>query len=226
VTILHSSENKLVFVTQAIIPAFFQPNDIESEIQRLSCGFGQAQVLVADPRPGVPHAVLAAWGAVTLTPLDEDAMGALRRGEQIHRGLVAEFIGDTHRSARLGLPVYSIGGGPGYLWGASFDDTGKGSLRLSAVDATALGSPQSPAPISPSPALSYNSPPPPAAAPTAPSADELVSRERARAERAEKIVRAANKQLDYVTRFIQEHAKNPKLRRSLALLLAQTATRW
>ncbi len=53
----------------------------------------------------------------------------------------------------------SIGGGPGYLWGASFDDSGRGSLRISAVDASALGPTQSaplvtaaPSPSTPSPA--------------------------------------------------------------------------
>ena len=129
---------------------------------------------------------------------------------RIHRGLVAEFIGDAHKSARIGLPVYSIGGGPGYLWGASFDDAGKGSLRISAVDATALGSSKSPPTISP-PASSYTAPPPSTAPPATPSADELASRERARAERLDKIVRAATKQLDYVAQFITEHPKNPKL---------------
>ncbi len=74
-------------------------------------------------------------------------MDALRNGEQIRRGLIAEFIGDAHKSARIGLPVYSIGGGPGYLWGASFDDAGKGSLRISAVDASALAPPAQTAPL-------------------------------------------------------------------------------
>ena len=152
VIILHSSANRVAFITKAIAPAFFQPGDVDREIQRLSRGFGQAQRFNADPRPGVPHAVLVAWGAVTLTPLDEAAMDDLRNGEQIHRGLIAEFIGDAHKSARIGLPVYSIGGGPGYLWGASFDDAGKGSLRISAVDASALGPPQPPPlPVPPSP---------------------------------------------------------------------------
>lgn len=138
VTILHSSANKVAFVTQAIIPAFFEPGDVDREIQRLSRGFGQAKILYADPRRGVPHAVLAAWGAITLTPLDEAAMETLRHGEEIHLGLVADFIGDKDKSARIGLPVFSIGGGPGYLWGANFDEAGKGSLQISAVDASAL----------------------------------------------------------------------------------------
>jgi len=179
VLILHSNANKVAFITQTVAPAFFQAGDVDREIQRLSRGFGQAQILIADPRPGVLHAVLAAWGAVTLTPLDEAAMDALRRGEPIHRGLIAEFIGDANKSARIGLPVYSIGGGPGYLWGASFDDAGKGSLRISAVDASALGSPPVAAPNPPaaSPATPPTQTAPPVAvapSPTTPS-PEIVS---------------------------------------------------
>jgi hypothetical protein len=145
VSILHSSANSVVLITQTITPAFFAAGDIDREVQRLSRGFGQAQILKAGPHPGLPHAVLAAWGSVTLTLLDEAAMDALRRNEPPHRGLIADFIGDPHKSAQVGLPVYSIGGGPGFLWGASYDDAGKGSLRISAVDASALG-PTLPAP--------------------------------------------------------------------------------
>ena len=91
-------------------------------------------MLVRKPKPMANSCVLiivssdiakVIWGAVTLTPLDEEAMDALRRGDPIHRGLIAEFIGDAHKSARVGLPVYSIGGGPGFLWGASFNGAGK-----------------------------------------------------------------------------------------------------
>ena len=90
--------------------------------------------MTADVKPGLHHAILATWGDVTLTPLDERALEALRRGEEIHRGLIADFIGDPRKSARSGLPVFSLGGGPGFLWGADYDDAGKGSLRSSAVD--------------------------------------------------------------------------------------------
>jgi len=152
VTILHSSTNKVVFITEAVTPAFFAPGDVDREIARVSNGFGQAaRTLTADVKPGLPRAFLAAWGAVTLTPLDEAAMDSLRGGEQIHRGLIADFIGDARKSARIGLPVYSLGGGQGYLWGANFDDAGRGSLRLSAVDASEVGPAPAEATRTPSP---------------------------------------------------------------------------
>jgi hypothetical protein len=166
VMLLHSSSNEVVFITETILPAFFSPGDVDQEIERISKRFGQkARVLTADAKPGLPHAVLAAWGEVTLTPLDEIALDALRRVETIHRGLIADFLGDARKSARSGLPVFSIGGGPGFLWGATFDDAGRGSLRNSAANVDELGSPQAAtnAPIAPvsklrPPILSPNAP--------------------------------------------------------------------
>ena len=171
-TILHSSANRVALITKVIAPAIFRPGDVDREIQRLSRGFGPAQILSAD-RPDVPHAVLAAWGAVTLTPLDEAALGTLSRDEEIHRGLITDFLGDPHKSARIGLPVFSIGGGPGYLWGAKFNDAGRGTLQISAVDASALAplAPVAPSPLTPSPEIVPARPPqqPEAAVPATPS---------------------------------------------------------
>ena len=140
VTLLHSDANRVVFITEAITPAFFNPGDVDREIARISKGFGQAaRILTPDDKPGPAHAILATWGDATLTPLDETTLDALRRGEEIHRGLLADFIGDARKSAREGLPVFSLGGGPGFLWGTNFDDTGRGSLRISAVDVSEVG---------------------------------------------------------------------------------------
>jgi hypothetical protein len=168
VMLLHSSSNEVVFITETIVPAFFSPGDADREIERISKRFGQgARVLTADARPGLPHALLAAWGEATLTPLDETALDALRRGEAIHRGLIADFLGDARKSARSGLPVFSIGGGPGFLWGASFDDAGQGSLRSSAVNVDELGSPRTAS--NPPIVASMNAPRPPILSPNAPS---------------------------------------------------------
>src|SRR5262249_38481948 len=49
-----------------------------------------------------------------------------------------DFIGDFNRSAKEGLPIYRLSGGPGFVWVASFDQKGRGTLRLTAVDASAL----------------------------------------------------------------------------------------
>jgi len=189
VTILHSDANTAVFILQDVIPAYFSPADVEREIQRLSQNFGQAaRVLNGDARADAPHSVIAAWGDVTLTPLDESTMDELRRGETITAGLLIDFLGDSRKSAREGLPVFHMGGGSGYIWAAEFDDAGKGRLRITAVNPSLL-----PPTVAPPPA-----PPNPVPAPT----DE---------DRTARATAAANQQLDDAAAFIKEHSESPNL---------------
>jgi hypothetical protein len=82
-TILHSSSNTAAAVFQSVNPAHFAPNDAEREIQRLSQRFRQAaRIQNGDPRPEAPHSVIATWGEVTLTPLDQLTLDALSRAGQ------------------------------------------------------------------------------------------------------------------------------------------------
>jgi hypothetical protein len=55
--------------------------------------------------------------------------------------LLIDFLGNFARSAKAGLPVYRIDGGPGFVWAASFDLKGRGILRLAAVDASRFVAP-------------------------------------------------------------------------------------
>ena len=200
VTILHSDANIVVFILQDVIPAYFSPGDAEREIDRLSKYFGQAaRVLTGDSRPDAPHSIIASWGDVTLTPLDESTMEALRRGETITAGLVIDFLADSRKSAREGLPVFHMGGGAGYIWAAKFDDTGKGRLRITAVNPALLPA----GPVEQSQAIPYAAIAPPTPAPATPDPAQI---EKDRAERAERAIAAANRQLDDAASFIKEHA--------------------
>ena len=90
-------------------------------------------------RASFPIGILASWGKVELEPLDDDSIKALADGRRpTTKGYFIDFIGDFNRSAREGLPIYGLGGGPGFVWVASFDQKGRGTLRLTAVDASAL----------------------------------------------------------------------------------------
>ena len=205
VTILHSDANIAVFVLQDVIPAYFSPGDAEREIDRLSQYFGQAaRVLTGDPRPDAPHSIIASWGDVTLTQLDESTMEALRRGEPVTAGLVIDFLADSRKSAREGLPVFHMGGGAGYIWAANFDDTGKGRLRITAVNPGLLPA----GPVEQPPPIPYAPTPSPSPAPTTQDPAQI---EKDRAARAERAIAAANQQLDDAAAFIKEHADLPNL---------------
>ena len=119
-------------------------------------------------------------------------------------------LGDPRASARLGLPVYSLGGGAGFIWSANYNSSGKGVLRIIAVDPSALDAATRPQPVVPAPPPVTPVAPEPPFAP-APNPDDTARRERERADHLEKAVAAAKKQLDDAAQFIKEDPQNPKL---------------
>ena len=91
-------------------------------------------------------------------------MDALRGGTPVHSGLLVGALGDLRASARLGLPVYRLGGGAGFIWSANYNSSGKGVLRITAVDPSALNSHTTPQPAAPPPSplmLALTAPKPP-----------------------------------------------------------------
>ena len=209
-SVFRSETNAAVEISETIDPAFFQQGDAEREIQRLSRDFGhQARIIAAD-LPSGGRAVIAVWGAVNLTTLDSPTLDALRRGAPVHSGLLVGALGDPRASARLGLPVYSLGGGAGFIWSANYNSSGKGVLRIIAVDPSALDAATRPQPVVPAPPPVTPVAPEPPFAP-APNPDDTARRERERADHLEKAVAAAKKQLDDAAQFIKEDPQNPKL---------------
>jgi hypothetical protein len=98
-------------------------------------------------RSGLPDGVIAVWGRVTLEPLDQESIKTLADGKNPKKGFLIDYLRNFTRSAKEGLPIYRIDGGPGFIWAASFDQKGRGTLRLAAVDVS--GSSSSPASIAP-----------------------------------------------------------------------------
>jgi Caspase domain len=191
-SVFRSETNAAVEITQAVDPAFFRQGDAEREIQRLSRDFRQQARVIAADLPSGGHAVIAAWGAVTFTPLDSATMDALRGGAPVHSGLLVGALGDLRASARLGLPVYGLGGGAGFIWSANYNSSGKGVLRVTAVDPSALSSRTLPQPAAPapSPLTAAQAAPKPPTTPAL-SLDDVAHRERERTDQLEKVVVAA-----------------------------------
>jgi hypothetical protein len=186
-SVFRSQTNAAVEITQAVDPAFFRQGDTEREIRRLSRDFGQQARVIATDLPSGGRAVIAAWGAVALTPLDSATIDALRSGAPVHSGLLVGALGDLRASARLGLPVYGLGGGAGFIWSANYNGSGKGVLRITAVDPSALSARTLPQPAAPapSPVTAAQAAPKPPSTPT-PNLDDA-----ARREGVEKVVVAA-----------------------------------
>ena len=50
--------------------------------------------------------------------------------------MLFDFLGNFGNSAREDFPIFQLGGALGYVWGARFDDHGRGALRTTAIDAS------------------------------------------------------------------------------------------
>ena len=133
-SILQSQDGTAYYVDSYFQPAFFDPNDIRNEIDRMSSEFRrQARIIQMPKREGLPSAVMAIWGAIQLEPLKPDEISVVASGNS-PPGILVSFLGDEERSAKAGAPVYRLAGGAGFLWAATFDQNGRGLLRYLAID--------------------------------------------------------------------------------------------
>ena len=137
-SMLHSRARNLVYINRSQEPAFFNPNEVESEIQRYSSKIGEEPHLIRMPHRGVRDGIIAVWGKISLEQLDPQSIRMLAEGKSPKKGLLIDFLGNFVQSAKEGLAIYRIDGGPGFVWAASFDQKGRGTLRLAAVNASAF----------------------------------------------------------------------------------------
>jgi len=137
-SLLHSKNGTVVYINRFQTPAYWGATEVNDDIERYSLRIGQRpQINLMPVRSDSLKGTIAVWGQVSLQRLDQNSIAALAKGKAIKRGLLVDFTGDFTRSAREGLPIYSISGGPGFIWAASYDDKGRGTLRFCAVDASA-----------------------------------------------------------------------------------------
>jgi uncharacterized protein YecT (DUF1311 family) len=131
-TILHNQDGAAVYINRYIEPANFERGELEREIDKLSIRYGErARVINMPSVPGLDRtAVIARWGKIELEPLESDSLAILASGNSVTQGLLVDYLGDFTKSAKLRLPVYRLAGGAGYVWIASTDQKGRGTLRI------------------------------------------------------------------------------------------------
>src|SRR5262245_40557303 len=188
-SLLRSQDGRISYMNRSQEPAFLNPKESELNIERYSRKFGGSPRIMKMPhRSGLPDGVIAVWGGVTLEPLEQESIKALADGQNPRKGFLIDYLRDFKRSAKEGLPIYRIDGGPGFIWAASFNQKGRGTLRLAAVNISGFS--PSPAPVaavemsgfSTPPALvavggsGFSPPPAPVGLQTAGSTQELSSK--------------------------------------------------
>jgi hypothetical protein len=136
-SLLHSGDGIVLYVNRSQESGVSNPKKAQDEIQKYSSMIGESPRLMRMPRRnGVPDGLIAVWGKITLEQLDQESIKALADRKGLKKGLLIDFLGNFARSAKVGLPIYRIDGGPGFVWAASFDHKGHGIHRLAAVDAS------------------------------------------------------------------------------------------
>src|SRR5215813_12332491 len=175
-SLLHSKDGNISYINRTQEPAFFNPSEAELNIEQYSRKFGEsARILKIPHRSGLPDGVIAVWGKITLEPLDQESIKILADGKSPRKGFLIDYLRDFARSAKQGLPIYRIDGGPGFIWAASFDQKGRGTLRVAAVDVSGFAPPPDSVPVAQIAVPTYQERlPPPAAivATAAPTAQE------------------------------------------------------
>jgi tetratricopeptide (TPR) repeat protein len=139
-TIVHSREGTIYYLNRSLEPAFFNAGEVDADIERLSRKIGeQARRVKPHVRLGPnTDGIIAIWGKVALEPLDATGTSELAAGRSPRKGILVDFLGNLSESARRGLDVYRVTGGPGFVWSGSFNSNGQGTLRFFAVDPSAL----------------------------------------------------------------------------------------
>jgi tetratricopeptide (TPR) repeat protein len=138
-TIAHSRDGIIYYLNRSLEPAFFIAGEADSDIERLSRKFGGQARRFSMPRGLAPvDGLIAVWGKVALESLDPTGIKELAAGRSPRQGILVDFIGNLTDSARRGLPIYRVTGEPGFVWAASFNPQGRGTLRFFAVDPSAL----------------------------------------------------------------------------------------
>jgi hypothetical protein len=163
-SLLHSKDGNVSYINRSQESASFDPSESELTIERYSRELGEsARILKAPHRSGLPHGAIAVWGKITLEPLDQDSIKLLADGKNPRKGFLIDYLRDFTRSAKEGLPIYRIVGGPGLIWAASSDQKGRGTLRLAAVDVSGFAPPPDSAAVDQIAAPTQQEEPPPPA---------------------------------------------------------------
>jgi tetratricopeptide (TPR) repeat protein len=140
-TIMHNTGNgTAVYLMANVAPITISRKIIQSEIDELSREINQrpAMVKLLPERQGLPTSLVALWGEIKLEELKSEAIAIVAAGNSPKVGVLVDTLGDLQRSAKEGLPVYRITGGPGYLYSASFDRNGHGHRHYVAANASQL----------------------------------------------------------------------------------------
>jgi hypothetical protein len=140
--LLHSADGTVVYVSRYQDPAYWRDGEVKDDIDYYSRELGEQPTILTMPtREGFPNGVIAMWGEILLEPVDGKSQKILAAGKNPKIGALIDFIGNYELSTKNDLPVYRVSGGAGFIWAASWDSDGRGTLRMLAINPSELPTP-------------------------------------------------------------------------------------
>jgi hypothetical protein len=138
-SILHSGNGTALYVNRYLEPAWFTAKEANDDINVRSKKYGAPSRFIPMPQQSnVPNGMIVTWGNVVLQQLDPTNVSHLAAGRNVQVGFMIDHIGNYQRSAQQGLPIYRLVGGAGYVWAASWNRAGVGTLRFLTIDPSAM----------------------------------------------------------------------------------------
>jgi tetratricopeptide (TPR) repeat protein len=140
-TLIHAQDGAAIYVMVNAAPVTLSMAIVQKEIQDLSRAIGASPATVTwfTQNAKAPTSLIVTWGDVKLEELKGGSLDAGRSGKDPDLGMIVYPLGDPALSYQYyDLPMYRIGGGPGYVYSASFDAAGQGHRQYVAIDALQL----------------------------------------------------------------------------------------
>jgi tetratricopeptide (TPR) repeat protein len=144
-SLIHDQNKTPLYIMANVAPVASSKPMIESEIDKLSNVIGSTpkEVTWMTPDSNGTTGVIVTWGDAKLEKLRYTETDILSRGESPHVGILIDFGGDLRASAKAFNPVFRIiGGGPGYVYAAGLDATGRGHRHYIAIDPSQIAARQ------------------------------------------------------------------------------------
>src|ERR1700674_1549851 len=141
-TLIHARDGTAIYIMANAAPVTLSRAAVQAEIEDLSRGINERPAKVEWLTQGrgsaVRTAVVAIWGQIKLEEVDSDDLRTIADGKNPRLGVLVDSAGDIPFSAQNGFLVYRMVGGPGYLYVASFDVSGRGHRHYVAIDGSQL----------------------------------------------------------------------------------------
>jgi tetratricopeptide (TPR) repeat protein len=139
--LIHAQDGTAIYIMANAFPVSLNKTVVQNEIATLSTEINEKPTKVEwlPSDAAAPTAVVVTWGQLQLDEIDGEAVSEISNGKSPHIGVLVDSLGDLKRSAKEGLPIYRIHGGPGYVYAASFGAAARGNRHYVAADGAQLG---------------------------------------------------------------------------------------